>query len=98
MLQGKPEQEQEQGWAEFVFRPQMLPFCLVDKALAEKILFIGKSMRILRSLNERDSLFLPEESLLLLVQSLREYEPSNFRITVESLRKELAHRLLHVVI
>ena len=61
----------EKDWdSMFTLELSMLPTSLVSKSTAEKILFIGKSIRILRVIKKEQSLLPPEE----LVASVKELE------------------------
>lgn len=74
----------------------MLPTSLVSKTTAEKLLFIGKSIRILRCINKEQSL-LPPEKLVAAVKELEQFEGFRFDAVTERIRYDIAHQLMELI-
>jgi gamma-tubulin complex component 4 len=63
----------EKDWdSMFTLELSMLPSSIISKQTAEKVLFIGKSIRILRYINKEQSL-LPPEALVIAVKDLEQF-------------------------
>ncbi|KAL4484971.1 hypothetical protein ABPG74_020148 [Tetrahymena malaccensis] len=83
----------------FSLRYAMLPQSIVSHKQAEKILFIGKGIRILRNTQkEYENSFLPPQQMLTLIEEIRQYDSFKFQNTIESLRYEIAKQMLELVL
>ncbi|EGR32048.1 hypothetical protein IMG5_097950 [Ichthyophthirius multifiliis] len=83
----------------FSLRYPMLPQILISHKQAEKILFIGKGIRILRNTQvQYQQSFLPLNNMLQLVQELSKFDSFKFQNNIEQLRHEIAKQLLDLVL
>lgn len=74
----------------------MLPNTLLSKQTAEKVLFVGKSVRILRLIRKEQSL-LPPEKFVLAIQQLENYDGLKMEAVVEQIRYEVAQQLMELI-
>ena len=75
----------------------MVPTALIEAETTEKILFIGKGVKILRSL-ERGS-GLPRKDLEEKVKSLsaKDFNSTHFNAIIEEIRKAVAQEMIEVI-
>ncbi|KRX02900.1 hypothetical protein PPERSA_04103 [Pseudocohnilembus persalinus] len=96
------ENNWEYDWDQmYSIRLSQLPQSYISIKQAEKILFIGKGMRVLRSqknLHEINNSFLPEQYVLQLIGQLNEFGTFQFNNIIEKLRYYIANQLLDLVI
>ena len=81
----------------YTIESNMIPKCFVKESTAGKILFIGKSIKILRNCDKLSHL--PSEEFLGEVTKLSESEFSSNSLeeTVESIRHTIAQKMIHLI-
>lgn len=86
--------EHEDWNTAFTLRDQMLPRSLIPRSVADKILFIGKYVRVVTKTrsNTASSVFSPH--ILKTINSLSEYEFAGFQEKIETIRAEAGKQFL----
>ena len=94
-----------QEWnVSYTLRISMLPHCYIGYTLANKILFIGKAIRVLQSKRTRQEDRIPLEELqafseaIMKLSKLSQFNVILFSKIVEEIRECVASRLWHLVV
>lgn len=84
-------------WEMYTIESNMIPKCFVKESTAGKILFIGKSIKILRNCEKLSNL--PSEEFLAEVTKLSstEFSSNSLEETVESIRHTIAQKMIHLI-
>jgi len=86
------------GWDIFTLDSELIPLSLVSLETAGKILFIGKSVKILRSSGKISSI--PSSNILSDLQSIfqHDYCQIQFESTIEKIRHSIAQEMIKLII
>jgi len=88
----------------YTLRISMLPHCYISQTLANKILFIGKAVRVLQSKRTRQEDRIPLEELqafseaIMKMSKISEFNVILFSKIIEEIRECVASRLWHLVV
>lgn len=88
----------------YTLRMSMLPAKFISPQIAEKILFIGKAIRVLQSKSTSTQDRVPLDDLeafseaILRLQQMPEFNSILFSKVIELIRESIANRLLHLVV
>lgn len=97
--------DSENEWGiSYTLRISMLPHCYISYTLANKILFIGKAIRVLQSKRTREEDRIPLEELqafseaIMKLSRISEFNVILFSKIIEEIRECVASRLWHLVV
>lgn len=88
----------------YTLRISMLPHCYISHTLANKILFIGKAIRVLQSKRTRQEDRIPLDELqafseaIMKMAKISEFNTILFQKIIEEIRECVASRLWHLVV
>ena len=99
------ELSSESEWSiSYTLRISMLPHCYISQTLANKILFIGKAIRVLQSKKTKVEDRIPLEELqafseaIMKMSKIQEFNVILFSKIIEEIRECVASRLWHLVV
>ena len=98
------ESVQSEWSISYTLRISMLPHCYISQTLANKILFIGKAIRVLQSKKTKLEDRIPLEELqafseaIMKMSKIKEFNVILFSKIIEEIRECVASRLWHLVV